>query len=184
MRNYNFVIFYFLLSLLFSCDNNKESITSNDYNPGIQMLSLADSFTKTSPLQNYSTNPNIVLSLQNVKNANSILIYSDNTCSSLIEEITLSDNDPVINLALNEDGEYNFSYKLKKGSTMSLCSDSLFYSLDREQPVVTIDSLQNNSWIINSNLTNYSISGSCNKENQPITFSFQSDFSNFTHSAT
>jgi hypothetical protein len=179
---FNLIFFFIFTSCSFeeTGGGSGGSLINNGYTPGLEELSLSSTFELYSPSTMYGTDSNITILIENNNDSSEVILYTESNCSDELSSFSLVDGSNYLNINLSADGVYNYYYKLKRNELYSECSgDKVQYVLDTDPVNVTIDSLENTSIVNQSNINTYTISGTCNKENQSVILEIDG-FTNFT----
>lgn len=181
------LIFNLILFILFSSCSFEDtgggsggSLINNGYTPGLEKLTLSSTFSLYNPNSMYGTESNITILIENNNESTEVILYNDSKCSNEVKTFSLNEGSNYLEIALSSDGIYTYYYKMKRNALYSDCSsESVSYILDTELVNVTIDSLENTSIVNNVNINSYTISGTCNKNDQNVILEIDG-FTNFT----
>ena len=161
----------FLIGFLSSCTYSE---VDDGYSPGLFTLNNNLTLSLDSPSSLNSTETNLIFSIQNSLSNETINLFKDSNCKNKINSFSLENNSTLINLNLENDGTYYFSFTKEKNTFVSKCQDSgIVYTLDRVNPVLS--NLNYDNFINIDNQENFTISGLCNKNNQNIVVSVENE---------
>lgn len=169
------------LIFLISCGANTDSNLGDNFTPGIEELNILKQITLTSPVSNNNTNDNPIVSISDINIGETVLLYTDSTCTTEIASEIATASTVNFNLNLTVDQTYQFYAKRENGSLESKCSTVfLTYTLDRVNPVLSITNPTAGANLISSNQNTFVVSGTCSKEDQKVDLLIDGEI-NFTY---